>query len=299
MPLTLDVSSKREISLEEFCSLVEGCDLDDYESICSLGGAFASLLARRQLLVDAIRLELRRAIDNEGSFSGRSFVLARGHRYAVRVNIWSPPSNDPEVRQYDMHSEAYLVAHNHHFSLLTGGLHGPGYRTQLFCIEGPTVTPGALVAADVGERLDLRDLGVEQLHEGKVMFYFPSTDVHSQQHPEAFSASLNLIVFEPDSRRREQYLFDTRQGTILECTTTGPAIHVDLCELAAEVGDDANVPLLESLARRYPNPKVRRSSLRAIQRLAPSMQSKIEAIASRDHHQSVGDMLTLTNRLDQ
>lgn len=131
---------------------------------------------------------------------------ARGSMF-LRANIW-PSERDPCFKASGAASFVYGLPHDHNFSFLTSGYHGPGYRIDYYEYEYDKVVdhPGEPVGLTLVER--------SALHEGKLMLYRAHRDVHAQLPPEALSVSLNVIHVDPAQMWFDQYGFDLERAEV-------------------------------------------------------------------------------------
>lgn len=131
---------------------------------------------------------------------------ARGSMF-LRANIW-PSERDPCFKASGAASFVYGLPHDHNFSFLTSGYHGPGYRIDYYEYEYDKVVghPGEPVGLTLVER--------SALHEGKLMLYRARRDVHAQLPPEALSVSLNVIHVDPAQMWFDQYGFDLERAEV-------------------------------------------------------------------------------------
>jgi len=56
-----------------------------------------------------------------------------------------------------------------------------------------------------------------------VVYYRASRDIHSQEHPQAFSLSINLLVGQAASPQKDQYFFDLEAGAVSDVAVGGGA----------------------------------------------------------------------------
>ncbi len=200
----------------------------------------------------------------------------RGDGWVVRANVWAPASISPADNW--RRSRLYHDAHDHNFSFLTVGYHGPGYETTIYEYD-PERTTGI-----AGEPVELRFLERTRLSQDKVMFYRASCDVHSQDYPESLSISINLIAFDPTVMAQNQYAFDFDRGVVRGHSENSAHGRVLVCQLARLLGDTSAIPLLEQLAERHPSPRTRVESRISLASLAPSSAEETWLSALRDPH---------------
>jgi hypothetical protein len=274
MSLAFEDTSHTESSLDEFVQDLSDVNFDNFDEIIALAPCFQGLLRANNLLVDTLNDELERAHKKHGTFSGQCFYMRKGVRYAIRINVWTPPPSDAALRQYHAYSDAYLIPHNHDFTLLTGGLFGPGYTTDLFEVTEAS-QPGERVDGRPGATISIADKGTAQLTPGTVMFYYPSTDIHLQRHPTSISASLNLLVLDNErAPRRPQFRFDTQTQRIVSLLNDQNDALYDFCSLAAAIGNDTTLDVLRPVALSHPIDSVRAMAMKSMEILEMNMQNR-------------------------
>ena len=112
--------------------------------------------------------------------------------------------------------------------------------------------------------VDLRFSERTTLPEGKVMYYRASRDIHSQEHPEAFSLSINLSWDRRLPSRRTSTSSIWRPGRSDVTSGGGTASRVMPCRLARYVGDHRTAEALEPIAARHPTPRIRVTALESL-----------------------------------
>jgi hypothetical protein len=274
------LDSSDVIGLDEYLEYVgAGVDLQDLDSVAASAPKFRALMNDRKLVTGL----LNRQLDDWGTFqagntyTAQTFVLGVGDGFFVRANIWSPPARNAEVGAAEAANFSYLIPHDHNFTFMTGGYLGSGYRTSIWEYDY------AKLAGVKGEFAGLRFLEHTSLPSGKIMVYRKSIDVHSQEHADEFSISLNLMIMPRDAtlNAANQYIFDVEAGTIksIASQTTG---RVSICELAQHVGDSTTAGLFDSLSVRHPDPQIRAASIRSLVNMLPAEAEAVFERASRD-----------------
>jgi hypothetical protein len=146
---------------------------------------------------DADLLDLQREFN---SYNRHSLVLEVGPNWIVRLAAW--PATMPPERE----------AHTHNVALLTYGLAGPGYVTDLY-----HVNRDELATATIGDRVSL--LRPQRLHltPDRELFYPAHIIAHRQCPPETYSVSLNFIVTAHDipPLYQRQYFIEPERGTVV------------------------------------------------------------------------------------
>jgi hypothetical protein len=139
----------------------------------------------------------------------QSFELFRTDDYYMRLNIWNPKNDKlaaPDERLRRFYS--IDVLHNHNFHIFTVGLLGPGYRSEFFRCDDYDDS------LQVGDGVKLRKYDAFQLEKGVTRYIEIERDFHSQQYPESFSISANLIPCRPEDVTARQYVVDRRAHTV-------------------------------------------------------------------------------------
>lgn len=284
MTYTLSTTATGSIDVDDYVDYIESSvNLLDRDSVMASADALRALSNNPALLVRKLNKELRdlTGFQSGNPYSAQTFVLARGKNYLVRANAWMPPARSAAVRKWEDDLQSFDFPHDHDFSFLTVGYLGSGYETTIWEYD-----PDSVIGHD-GEPVDLTYLETTRLDRGKVMFYRASQDVHSQHHPAEFSVSVNLLIDDPEQRRRPQFVFDVEKGTIASIAPTpavlGPRV---ICELAGFVGDATTVNLLEDLAEHHERPRLRVAAYEALEALNPGQREELtqRALADRDEY---------------
>jgi hypothetical protein len=210
MSLLLESDETRTMSLLDYRAVLDsyGDGLDE-DALVDTRHAFAALLNNRTMLADALADDLMSPDFQRGNpWVGPSFVLARTATYTIRVNTWNPPECAEAPEEWENALYSYHLAHDHNFAFLTGGYHGPGYRTLRF--EYDPEESKHLRVGDVPTTLV--ELEPAYLGQGAMMLYRESRDVHVQEHPQTMSLSLNVLL--PGKRANAQILFSSPGGSV-------------------------------------------------------------------------------------
>ena len=282
MALTLETDTQAAITLEEYVDYItREVDAEDEESIIASAHMLRALANNRRMVGDFLTAELLawKEFQPANTYTAQTLMLARKGRFAVRANIWEPPAASAELREHQKALFYYEVPHDHNFSFLTVGYVGPGYETLIYERD-----PDAVVGLP-GEKVDLRFVERTTLPEGKVMFYRASRDIHSQEHPKAFSLSINLLVGQASSQQKDQYFFDLAAGTVSDVASGGgTASRVMPCRLARYVGDHRTAAALEPIAAEHPTPRIRVTALDSLAALERDSARQLWRRAERDSH---------------
>ncbi|MCC7394096.1 MAG: transposase [Sphingomonadaceae bacterium] len=175
-------------------------------------------------------------------------------RYFMRVNFW-PAADDPVLLASGASHYAYHEPHDHNFSFVTLGYHGPGYRSRWFTYEN-----GA-VAGYAGEDVALNPSEEGGLTPGRILHYRRSVDVHEQLPPDALSVSINIVAEDAATPWRDQYFFDLGAERIAALPTiTQGEIALRMAAILGEDGRD----LAHEFARHHPSHRMRWQAWRAL-----------------------------------
>jgi hypothetical protein len=171
------------------------------ESLLAMAPVLKELGNNKRFLADYVATNLTHPdFQKDNSYRGATFVLGSGRGYMIRAIAW--PTETPSGRSPEIYEGR--IAHNHTFSLLTLGYWGPGYVTDIYdCPED----------AAIGECAPLNAPRRVQLSEGSILYYPAYSVAHTQQPPEAYSVSVNLLAYV--SHEREQTFFDVASGKVV------------------------------------------------------------------------------------
>lgn len=282
MALTLAAQTDEIISLEEYVDYVSReVDVEDEDSVLASAPKLRALANNRLFVAQHLTEELRswRAFQATNTYTAPTLMLAKTALFAVRANVWEPPGGTPEAREHQKALYYYQVPHDHNFSFLTIGYFGPGYETAIYERD-----PDALVGVP-GERVDMRFLERTTLPEGKMMYYRASRDIHSQDHPQALSLSINLLLSQPRLQHQDQFLFDLDAGVISEVAgNSGTSSRVLPCRLACHFSDDGTADALADIAEKHPTPRVRATAFESLAALSGGSARQVWRRGESDGH---------------
>jgi hypothetical protein len=237
----------------------------------------AALSANRRFLGDLAVAELTGGSGGVQQYGPQVIMLRRGTgRWFLRANLW-PAEGDPILRASGRGAFFYDLPHDHNFSFLTVGHHGPGYESDYWDYDGEGIV------AEAGDRAPLRFVGRRRLAQGQLMLYRAHRDVHDQKPPAAFSVTLNLMESSGREPWRNQYRFDPASGRVAGLLNQ-TAIE-GLLPLAAHVGGGAGEDLLRHFARRHPVDRIRIGAVHALAGAAPGFEARavlLEEMARAD-----------------
>ncbi|MEE4288165.1 MAG: transposase [Erythrobacter sp.] len=220
MPPLIETSCDQPCALEEAIEGLAalGFDPQDGGNVAEVAGWLRRLTNNRaflsKLLIDRLagRLTGADVPSFDSGYGPQAIVLSplRGtgrRQLFLRANIW-PAKGDRWLEASGAASFVYGVPHDHNFSFLTSGYHGPGYVSDYYEYEYEEV------AGYPGEPVDLRFTGRSALSQGRIMLYRAHRDVHAQFPPEALSVSLNVMHVDPAQGWLDQYGFDLERGEV-------------------------------------------------------------------------------------
>ena len=260
MALTLQTGVAAPCSLAECLAALDetGFDPADPASLERAAHWLARLGANRDFLGNIALEELKAGCDRPGGQGYCPQVMMLGKARAgwfVRANIW-PSAQEAVVRESGEAAFVYGLPHDHNFSFLTVGYHGPGYRSDHYEVDPDTIIGVA------GEHVTLRFVETSLLDRGRVMLYRARRDVHCQFAPETLSVSINLMHSAAQQRWHDQYRYDLASSTIAAVLTqcTGDALARFSLALDPANGRD----LLEHIAARHQIDRMRWSAIQAL-----------------------------------
>lgn len=234
-------------------------DPRDEDSMVPAGQMLARLGANPAAVGD---LAIRLLMEDDGRQGGRNryggqvlLLHPGGPGWFLRAAIW-PAADDMVVRASGTAPFFYGVAHDHNFSFLTTGHHGPGYWSDYWEHD--------YGAADglPGEAVALTPRGRDRLSPGRTMLYRAHRDVHRQLPPDALSVSINIMLTDPLLPWRDQYRFDPEAGTITGLL--GASATETLVMLAAHAGGEDGRAFTEEMARSHVSARLRASAWLAL-----------------------------------
>ena len=178
------------------------------ENLDESAAVLRRLYNNRSFLGDILCSQLQdmTGFEEMNGYTPQVFILHRSDHYFVRAAVWTPPAGE--------RSDAMFFYEDPHFTLLTLGYLGSGYKTILFEYDYAS-TDGY-----DGEVVPTRYLEETGLPEGRVMLYRKNRDIHVQLPPDEFSVSINILAH--SGPRDRQYSFDlplsadTKEGRIRE-----------------------------------------------------------------------------------
>lgn len=178
---------------------------DKKQAVASLFGAFShNYTAVRRLIAKAMAEGVSPQLEG-----AQSFTVYDCASFGLRLNLWFPEKSDVASDRYRKYLSIDQM-HNHDFDFFTMCLSGPGYSSQFWRDADHSFS------RKQGEQLDLHKPNLIRLTKGTVLFVERDLDYHSQQWPEAFTTTLNLIPKHFSDENRVQYLIDSDTHKVLE-----------------------------------------------------------------------------------
>ncbi|MDB5971461.1 MAG: hypothetical protein JWQ90_3911 [Hydrocarboniphaga sp.] len=291
MARTIETRNESVVSIEEFIDFVHAqVDLRDLDSIETAAPLLRGMANDRQLVVSRLNRQVLNLFRTETIASAQVIYLGEGRDFYLRANVWPSLSDLSSGRVYQ-DQFAYSVAHDHNYSFMTVGYHGPGYITEMYQYDNSAVT------GKLGEHVELHF--VERLHfrTGMVMLYEASRDVHTQLPPEDMSITLNFMISTPDVRLRDQYFFDLERSALLDYPLElDGSRRISVIRMAADVGDANTQQLLNDLAASHPCRRTRLAAYEGLVKLRPQDAELVWRKAGSDSQALVAD--AARSRLD-
>lgn len=264
MPLVIESDAEEAIQLDELVEYLvqEKIDTTDTAAMAVAGEMLKKLGNNRTFLGDIVLSELkgRSQLDPSKNVYGPQVVMLVPPRdlsagFFIRANFW-PSEKDHILRTSGTRPFGYHRPHDHSFNFLTVGYFGPGYSSNYYEYDY-TRTAGF-----PGEPVDLRFIERSELHEGKVMLYRASVDVHDQIPPSSMSVSLNIMESSPRGLVFDQYGFNTERRSIEGIINPLPS--TVLMPLIASLGDADGLDYLTEVAKGHPKDRIRFAALQAL-----------------------------------
>ncbi|NEQ79292.1 MAG: HEAT repeat domain-containing protein [Moorea sp. SIO2I5] len=261
MAITIDSNVKESISLEEYLEFMEGSlDPLNQDQVLDSASKLKALANNQQFLAEKLNQELRnwRDFQPNNAYSAQTLTLGRAKSCFLRANMWAPLTKVENNHDWEKRLYAYSQPHDHNFSFLTVGYFGPGYKTVIYEYDPDSVSGYS------GEKVNLRFLERTTLPQGKIMFYRASKDIHSQEPPEDFSISINLMIVSPEVSVRGQYWFDLDAGIIIRQVQNPASTRLMLCRLARYISNDETKDILNTIAKQHHFPNVRAAAYESL-----------------------------------
>lgn len=246
------------LALDEFERELAGVDLTSADALWAARDLLRRLGADPGRLAATLAREVAddpRGFQPHNRYEAHTLILAARERYLLRVNLWVPLGG---AFVGDASDFSYGVAHNHNFHLLTLGLSGEGYETDLFELAE------AAELLEPEQRVTLAPRGRARLGAGDVMLYEAYRDVHVQHPSRELSASLNLMTV-PAVEHLPQHIFDIERRVVASTIEASPDGRHHLARAALDLlSREEGEAALRALAADDPSPRVRAAARRAL-----------------------------------
>lgn len=279
MPIVIDTTEEtRAISLDELIERLDA-DLDPRsgDSMMAFANDLKALANNRVFLADIVSQELKELAtrppeqlpDNYYTPQVIMLHLRPYKRYFIRANIWPSPK-DAIMQASGPDLFFYHKPHDHNFNFLTVGYHGPGYWSDYYEYDNEKV------AGYPGEPMGLRFVGRSALTQGKVMLYRSGVDIHDQLPADELSISINIMENTLSSVVTDQYWVDTESGTVKGIVNRNNK--VSMLSIAAAIGDDNTIDVIEYIAKSHVRPLIRYAALKSLSCRSASLDERIDVL---------------------
>jgi hypothetical protein len=291
MAITINTTSSDTISPEEFLEWVlENVDPADDESMISASERLCALNNNRDFIIKKLRQEMVSLLcgNDDRISSAQGTIHADGDcprgRFLVRSVIWSPSLvKNSRAAQMQNKTLSFATPHDHNFGLLTIGHHGPGYETVIheYCRDD--------IVGRSDEPISIKYLETTTLSEGKILYFRPSLDIHSQFHPSELSISLNLIGQVRNIASIPQYEFDIERQRIksLYPNSTVMSLLVPFKIIECMDTNLSVVDIVSDLAKKHQSPYIRSAAYKTLATMCPNEFEKLIMPGMDDQHQFV------------
>lgn len=277
-----------QIELDEFVQIIHDkkFDFQKKEDIIASAKYFNRLNNNKSFLTDFICNELNEITDGfqKSNFYGpQVFMVHSEATFFIRAVVWNPiTSLEASIKDFK-----YDICHDHNFDILTAGYLGPGYKSRCYTYN-LNETVGKLE-----ETVLLKDEGIYQLNEGKVMLYRGKKDIHIQLPPETTSVSLNLI---PRNEKVELPQFQFDESTHKICRYLHSSGKELVARMAGALGDENALPLLEQLFKSSDNTFVKAHAANSIVQISTGSKDKINHEIDKAGNPVLQDIFERENR---
>ena len=279
MAITINTTSIDRIDPEEFLDWVVGnVDPGDDQSVVSASERLCALSNNRDFIIEHMRQQMLLLADGEADHISAAqsayYGSASGPKgtFAVRSVIWTPPlTKNSRSKEMQDRILSFTTPHDHNFGLLTIGYYGPGYETIIYEYDRDTI------AGEKDEDVSIRYLETTNLSRGKILYYRPCRDIHSQHHPDEISISLNLISHTPEMPSIQQYEFDVKKQKIVGLLP-GNAVVDSLLpfKIIDCLGGNSNmIEIISSISKKHRSQDVRGAAYKTLAKLWPSEFDKL------------------------
>ena len=272
MPIVIETEETRVVQLEELIERLDH-DLDTrcHDSMAAAASDLKALANNRTFLADVVARELKdlATMQRGNTYTPQVIMLHLNpcKNYFLRANIW-PSAHDAVMQASGPDPFFYHKPHDHNFNFLTVGYHGPGYWSDYYEYDYDKV------AGYPGEPMGLRFVERSALDQGKVMLYRAFVDVHDQLPADELSISLNIMENTLRPVVTDQYAADTATGVIKKMVNRNNMVCV--LSVAAAIGDDNTVEIIDHISRNHVNPRIRFAALKSLSSRVEDPDRRIE-----------------------
>jgi hypothetical protein len=247
-----------ELELPDFLDYIDhNLNPNDENSVLKCSEKLQGLARNRRFLAEFLidTLTTGDTFQPNNPYAGPVILLSEGKGYAVRAVAWPPASKvdkTPSNRNTHVFADsADAMMHSHNIGILTVGYAGPGYETDLFECDYRKYS------GEVGQSVELRSLGREQLQAGRCFYYRPLADAHIQYAPETYSISVNLLILPRENVLVDQSFFDPKRSEVIGVAGPGNTCRCDWLEFSRLLGESRFISVVESVSTRHPSLRVR------------------------------------------
>ena len=272
MPIVIETEETRAVQLEELIERLDH-DLDTrcHDSMAAAASDLKALANNRTFLADVVARELKdlATMQRGNTYTPQVVMLHLNpcKNYFLRANIW-PSAHDAVMQASGPDPFFYHKPHDHNFNFLTVGYHGPGYWSDYYEYDYDRV------AGYPGEPMGLRFVERSALDQGKVMLYRAFVDVHDQLPADELSISLNIMENTLRPVVTDQYAADTATGVIKKMVNRNNMVCV--LSVAAAIGDENTVEVIDHISRNHVNPRIRFAALKSLSSRVADPDKRIE-----------------------
>lgn len=297
MAITINETSADRITPQELLEwAIENVDPTDNESMICASERLCALYNNRDFIIEKIQQQMSRLAsgNTEHMSSTQGTVHAGGigpkGSFVVRSGIWIPPmTKDERSKKVQDKVLSFATPHDHNFSLLTIGYYGPGYTTVIHEYDPATIS------GEDDELISIKYLETTTLSEGKILYFRPSRDIHSQLHPSDISISVNLIGQSPGITSVPQYEFDVEESKIkgLFPGTSVMDLLVPFKIIRCMGGSPNMIDILSDLAGGHESHHVRSAAYQTLAKLWPDEFDKLVMPGMDDKSRFTKNMVKL------
>jgi hypothetical protein len=241
---------------------IEHGDSMDLSCMLEYGGKLGAVVSNKNALIERVNAELGSWRDGFNTMYTQGSMLLAGKRRQnayLRVNFWPViPESTPDRAKLEL-IYSYGIPHDHGFSFLTANYFGPGYVTDIYDYDYED-----LIGAD-GEPVGLAFAQTVKLDDSTGIYFEAGKDVHVQYQPAALTVSVNLMLYNPGDRSRDQFYFDLENKRVTGFAAGALSVRrSELIRIAGVVGDATTTGLLTDIALSYGCRSTRRAALKQL-----------------------------------